>query len=112
MFNECVILFSTYWLYLFIGLVPDPEIAHVASKTLTYLLYGVMSANFIGALAFAYFDIKYTRRLEKIKEQKIKDKQLQEIDEFRIHHYPEDERAEIMQQAHVQVSDYLNQLKI
>ena len=46
-FNETIVLCSIYWLYFFMGLIPDPEVAYEASNMLTFLIYSVMSFNFL-----------------------------------------------------------------
>ena len=68
-----------YWLYFFIGLIPDPETAYDSAEILTYILYSVMSINFITQLAFAFCDIKYKVSLYKLKNKKKVEKEIEEI---------------------------------
>ena len=54
MMNEVTVLSSLYWLYIFAGLIPDPEIAYEAAITLTNVLYSILLLNFMGALFLTY----------------------------------------------------------
>lgn len=79
LFNEIVVLTSIYFLYFFMGLIPDPEICYEASLTLTYIMYSVMSINFIVSMAFSFVDIRHKYYLQKKKEQVRLEKELLDI---------------------------------
>jgi hypothetical protein len=61
--NECMLLFAIYFLYIFAGLIPDPEHAYFASKGLTYALYMLLLMNFFFAIVMTVIQIQHDRQL-------------------------------------------------
>ena len=92
-----MLLISIYWCYLFIGLIPDEEIAYESARLLTYMLYIVMGLNFVISLVFAFFDIRYKVHLNRLKDKAVKDKELAGIRKLQMSIYPDNERSEIIQ---------------
>ena len=50
LFNESVVLLSIYMLYMYAGLVADPEINYEIASKMTYLLYGTLLCNLLVAI--------------------------------------------------------------
>ena len=76
--NECMLLFAIYWLYIFAGLISDPELAYIASEWLTYALYTLLTLNFFFAIVMTVYQIIRDRYLKKRLEDKKKEKQLRQ----------------------------------
>lgn len=76
-FNETTVLFSTYFLYIFGGLIPDPVIAYQASKFLNLILYGALAFNFLIAIILTVKQVRRDSRLNALLVEKKKSREIE-----------------------------------